>query len=465
MKKITFLFLTMLFYTFGINAQCIGTYEYVDVSSVNDGSLQVQDGCNWGGDWNNITDLVIGQDYEFSSEIATDYITFTDDSNNIIAYGQSPLAVPAITVASGRFHIYADNTCTGDETCRETYIQCTTCTPAPVPDCAETPITPADGSTTVPAFDIFTLSWTAPSTGPTPTSYDIYVGTLSDGSDMTLFTNVTETSIEVTVGQASTTLYWMVIPVNETSEASGCAIWGFTTDAGPAVPPNDNVCNATALTMNTTSAGNAYYDIYATSETNEVVGSCFNGGIDGSVWFSFVAPASGSVQISTDVAGGTHEDTELAVYEAPSNCADASSLGTELGCSQDITANYLSTVEVTGLTEGTTYYVQIDRWGGSDPGYFGISIYDLDVLSTENIALENESLFNFYPNPVNSILTLKASAAIQNVTAYNMLGQIVINNNPNSMEKELDMSMLQAGTYFVKVTVNNTSKTIKIIKE
>lgn len=464
MKKITLLFFTVLFSTLGLHAQCIGTYEYVTVTSLNDGSVQVQTGCNWSGDWNNIVGLTIGDDYVFSSEVATDYITFTDDSNTVIAYGITPLVINSITVSSGRFHIYSDNTCTGGSTCRETYIQCSSCTPPPVPNCAETPITPADGSITVPAYDLFTLSWTAPSSGPTPTSYNIYVGSMPDGSDLALFTNIATTSIDVYVGAPNTTLYWMVLPLNDTSEATGCALWGFTTDAGPSAPANDNLCNATPLTMNTTSAGNAYYDVLATAETGEVEGSCFNGGIDGSVWFSFVAPASGAVEISTNVAGGTQNDTEMAVYPAPSNCSDASSLGTELGCNQDIdTSNYLSTINLTGLTGGTTYYIQVDRWGGNDPGYFGISIYD--VLAAESMEIANNSLFNYYPNPVTNVLTLKAQNNIQNIAVYNMLGQEVLKSNPNTVENELNMSMLTAGAYFVNVTVNNITKTVKIIKE
>src|SRR5690606_32352989 len=135
----------------------------------------------------------------FTSEFATDYFTFTDDANNVIASGTVPLLVTNIAVTSGRIHIYSSNSCVEDGTCRETFIQCTSCIPPTAPECATAPITPVDGATDVSAYDLFTLSWTAPASGPTPTSYDIYVGGMSDGSDQAFFDNVTTTSLDVYV--------------------------------------------------------------------------------------------------------------------------------------------------------------------------------------------------------------------------------------------------------------------------
>ena len=330
------------------------------------------------------------------------------------------------------------------------------------PECATAPITPLDGAT-VPAYDLFTLSWTAPASGPTPTSYDVYVGEMSDGSDQAFFDNVATTSLEVFIGTENLTLYWSVIPLNETTEASGCDdLWSFTSDSGPAVPVNDNLCNATPLAMNTESAGNAYYDVFATGQASEVVGSCFNAGVNGSVWFSFVAPASGEVTVSTDIAGGTHSDTEIAVYAAPSDCSNAATLGAEQGCTQDDNDdNFLSTVELTGLTAGATYYIQVDRWGTADPGYFGISVFD----STLSIDDETQNQFSYFPNPVKNTLHLNAQSNIQNVSIFNMLGQEVLKTAPNNVDSTVDMSNLQTGAYFVKVTINDRTETVRVVKQ
>lgn len=93
-------------------------------------------------------------------------------------------------------------------------------------------------------------------------------------------------------------------------------------------------------------------------------------------------------------------------------------------------------------------------------GQFEVS---LSTLSTSQFSVENN--FTYYPNPVENTLSLKGVKNIQNVAVYNMLGQEVLHITPNAVASEVDMSSLQTGTYFVKVTVENATKTIKIIKE
>ncbi|MBF8151428.1 choice-of-anchor J domain-containing protein [Winogradskyella sp. F6397] len=237
----------------------------------------------------------------------------------------------------------------------------------------------------------------------------------------------------------------------------------ITQEACP--PANDDICDAIALTVDASSTGDAYTTIGATGELDEVEGSCFNGGIDTSVWFTFVAPASGEVQVSTDIAGGTHTDTEIAVYEAPTDCADATTIGAELGCDQDggVVGNFLSVLSLTDLTEGETYYIQVDRWGSAAEGTFGIEVFDQVTLSVGNV--ENDATFTYYPNPVKNTLSLNAQNTIEQVAMYNMLGQEVLRATPNTVDSDLDMSHLQNGTYFVKVTIANVTKTIRVIKQ
>jgi|GEM_PF-834320 len=168
----------------------------------------------------------------------------------------------------------------------------------------------------------------------------------------------------------------------------------------PPPPANDNVCDAIELTVGALSSGDAYTNEFATAETDEPVPDCFNGGINGSVWFTFVAPDSGEVTVTTDIAGATLTDTEVAVYDAPTDCADLTTLGTELGCNQDIGfTNYQSQVDLTGLTPGNTYYIQVDQWGVATPGTFGIRVLDTNPpcpeptnLSVSDITADSATL-------------------------------------------------------------------------
>jgi len=83
-------------------------------------------------------------------------------------------------------------------------------------------------------------------------------------------------------------------------------------------------------------------------------------------------------------------------------------------------------------------------------------------LSAQDIAFND--LFSYFPNPVNNNLTLTAQKDINNIAVYNMLGQEVLRTAPNTMNTEVNMSALQTGAYFVKVTIGNTTETVRVIK-
>ncbi|GAA3786903.1 hypothetical protein GCM10022271_19320 [Corallibacter vietnamensis] len=82
-------------------------------------------------------------------------------------------------------------------------------------------------------------------------------------------------------------------------------------------------------------------------------------------------------------------------------------------------------------------------------------------LSLEDFGLTG---FTYFPNPVNNTLSLRGVKEIQNVAVYNMLGQEVLRTAPNAVDHDLDMSGLQTGAYFVKVSIGNSTKTVRIIK-
>ncbi|MEZ4827540.1 MAG: PPC domain-containing protein [Bacteroidia bacterium] len=134
-----------------------------------------------------------------------------------------------------------------------------------------------------------------------------------------------------------------------------------------AQPANDNLCNAVSLTLDASCNGVPNgNNTSATAQSGEPLASCYVGGPN-SAWFSFVAPASGLVSITTDFLIGTNDDTEIALYDLPGgDCNNLASL-VELGCSQDIDFfNYLSTISTTPVTPGATYYVSVSGWNGTE---------------------------------------------------------------------------------------------------
>ena len=73
--------------------------------------------------------------------------------------------------------------------------------------------------------------------------------------------------------------------------------------------------------------------------------------------------------------------------------------------------------------------------------------------------------FTYYPNPVNDQLTIKAQRNVENVTVFNMLGQVVLRQSPNSLECVVNMAEMQTGAYFVRASIGNTTETVRVLKK
>jgi hypothetical protein len=186
----------------------------------------------------------------------------------------------------------------------------------------------------------------------------------------------------------SSASYTLSIPNNGSNASWGSvnftiATSGFLTSA----PANDNICSAQALPLGTTTNGN---NTCATVQGSEVDPSSGSISPSNTVWYSFVAPTSGHVIVSTDY-GGTSFDTEIAVYGASTSPCPGTVWGnlTELGSSDDITLlfNLNSRVELECLTPGATYYVQVDGNGAADYGGFQINVSSVGPPIATNNAL------------------------------------------------------------------------------
>ncbi|WP_430413209.1 choice-of-anchor J domain-containing protein [Kordia sp.] len=125
---------------------------------------------------------------------------------------------------------------------------------------------------------------------------------------------------------------------------------------------------------------------------------------------------------------------------------------------------YIHNITVTGNVQFALWASDgaIDNTEDYDFHVGKFSVLETSTLSTNDISIEG---FKYYPNPVKNTLTLKAQKNIQNAVFYNMLGQEVLSVSPNAISKEINTASLKAGTYFVKVTVDNATNTIKIIKQ
>jgi len=72
--------------------------------------------------------------------------------------------------------------------------------------------------------------------------------------------------------------------------------------------------------------------------------------------------------------------------------------------------------------------------------------------------------FSVYPNPVEDVLNIQSTNAVQSIEVYDVLGKLVTATTPDVISPTMDMSALNSGIYLVKVTIDGASKTVKVIK-
>lgn len=110
------------------------------------------------------------------------------------------------------------------------------------------------------------------------------------------------------------------------------------------------------------------------------------------------------------------------------------------------------------------YYVTDGGPSGTNSNYIGIDTFSVTMGSASVEDLQSFD-FSFYPNPVNDVLNLKANSTIDQVEILNLLGQKVFVDTPNSLQKSVDFSDLQSGIYLVKVAIDGSEGTFKIVKK
>jgi hypothetical protein len=115
------------------------------------------------------------------------------------------------------------------------------------------------------------------------------------------------------------------------------------------------------------------------------------------------------------------------------------------------------------------FYTSGGNLGGVD--FFSIDAnnqYYLDDVVFESATSGVEDFaagsFSVYPNPVKDVLNISTKTAVDNVTVYDVLGKVVLTQQPGVISPKVDMSGLASGAYMVQVTIGNATKTVKVLK-
>lgn len=84
------------------------------------------------------------------------------------------------------------------------------------------------------------------------------------------------------------------------------------------------------------------------------------------------------------------------------------------------------------------------------------------VMGLEDVAAVE---FKYFPNPTKDVLTLTAAQDIETVEVYDINGRMLMSSASPNPTVKIYMEGFNAGTYFVKASVDGKLKTISVIKE
>ncbi len=243
-------------------------------------------------------------------------------------------------------------------------------------------------------------------------------------------------------------------------------------------PDNDNVCDAITLTID--QQGGPFSNVAATVETNEPFPDtsgtnactdplhwCSEGGLQNSVWFKFVAPATKAVSITT-----SGFDNQIAVYDAET-CDDIISGDdtkyTLIAANDDVDSQDFDAKidKVEGLTVGKTYWLQMDGSAGGKEGQCTIKVAEEWQTGIEN-NLQVNDFIKAIPNPSSgdfrlNISKLEDGYENMNIKVIAMDGSVIYSCNGEINKSEYNITIDRKGIFIVRVVTENNQYSLPII--
>lgn len=299
------------------------------------------------------------------------------------------------------------------------------------------------------------INWNAT---PLADGYYITMGTATGLSDVLNNFDAGAAPTYSYVGLVNTTYYYTITPYNASGTPTGCTEQSFMTAAtgcycvsNPSSNDGSGITNVQLGTTDFVTGDVTYFDHSATA-------------------VSFAQGANTNTQIS--FATGYTYGTNIWIDFNDNYIFDASEIVyTGESLSTNPTVLDASFVMPTTATLGThKMRIGTADTGQATPnpcysGTWGVTL-DFSVTVTPLLSSDNfdKTSFVAYPNPVNNVLNLSYSNEITSYRLLNLLGQEVKSNKVNNTSTQIDMSDLSAGTYILNVTIEDYTKTIKVVK-
>lgn len=242
---------------------------------------------------------------------------------------------------------------------------------------------------------------------------------------------------------------------------------------------NNEPCKAIEIPANG-QVQNGYSNEKADVSGNEplitpAAGDCFTAWCDveagprlqHSIWFKFIAPASGAVEVST--CNLANFDTQIALYDVPacSNYLSYTLIGANddgINSGQDC-SGFTSLLKQQGLIPGNTYFILVDGYE-AEVGDLGIKVTQIQSTGLEQLEASKEVLL-VSPNPSNGWLNLKLKGEykMEAYTLSDLSGKAIQSAQfgQSQAEEDLDLSTLPKGIYLLQVRSGNQIFTQKVV--
>ncbi len=213
-------------------------------------------------------------------------------------------------------------------------------------------------------------------------------------------------------------------------------------------PVNDNCMGALGISDGVTSIANT--DLAAIDD----VPNCGQDAASLGIWY-FINDGGTAIDVTIDTFGSGY-DTYLAYYTGSCDALICE------GNNDD--AGGLLQSEINFNTGGTGENIYILATGfGTNTGDLILNVTADGLLSTGEESFVDGDI-TLFPNPAINDLTISSREMIENVSVYNLSGQVVLQKSVNATQDLLDVSNLTSGVYLMQLTSNGQSVTKKFIK-
>jgi len=228
----------------------------------------------------------------------------------------------------------------------------------------------------------------------------------------------------------------------------------------------DNICNAHPLEFG---ENGPFTNLCATVEANEPVplmgsegngcfsqdGWCMREVLNNTVWFTFKPDVTGTISIETP----GNFNNQIAVFDSPTCNEVLNHNYTILAANDDShqEQNSATITELTGLTEGKTYWLMVDGAKKGETGEFRIILRNEKLTAVEPGKADPGQEILLYPNPCNGVFTvefLKIPGSGTRLEILDVQGRMVhfIQDSQIKRSNQVDLGQCTPGIYHMKVT-------------